>query len=177
MPGAEVIEGRSSASACALIALVSQIAGCAAAPRSAGAESNRADTVPAKNGIEAPARAHELPSNRANAETCAIGWMQIPAGVCVRFSELEQSDDLRSDLVAMDLLSKTGYVHLNLRIAVYRGEQKWCAFPAVLSLYQIEPGHQYAFRVPCSKSGTPIESGEPRLVVEVDEAIEMPRRK
>jgi hypothetical protein len=117
------------------------------------------------------------PDKSANVEPCAAGWIPLQGDVCIRFAKLEQGDDPRSDLVAMDLLSRTGYVHLNLRIAVYRGEQKWCAFPAVLSLYQIEPGHQYAFRVPCSKSGTPIESGEPRLVVEVDEAIEMPRRR
>ena len=101
--------------------------------------------------------------------------MRIPAGVCVRFSKLEQSDDLRSDMVAMDLVSKTGYVHLNLRIAVLRGAQEWCAYPAVLSLYKIEANRQYAFRIPCSRSGTPMDSGELRLVVEVDEAIEMPR--
>ena len=170
-----MIERRSSASACALIALVSQMAGCAASSRSAGAESTRADAAPAKNGVEAPAQTHELPSQSANAETCAVGWMQIPGGVCVRFSKLEQSDDLRSDLVAMDLVSKTRYVHLNLRIAVFRGAQEWCAYPGVLSLYQIEANRQYAFRIPCSTSGTPIDSGELRLVVDVDEAIEMPR--
>jgi len=43
--------------------------------------------------------------------------------------------------------------------------------------HQIEPNRQYAFRVPCSMSGTPVESGEPRLVVEVDEAIEVPHRQ
>ena len=170
-----MIERRSSASACALIALVSQMAGCAASSRSAGAESTRADAAPAKNGVEAPAQTREQPSQSAYAEKCAVGWMQIPGEVCVRFSKLEQSDDLSSDLVAMDLLSKTGYVHLNLRIAVFRGAQEWCAYPGILSLYQIEANRQYAFRVPCSTSGTPIDSGELRLVVGVDEAIEMPR--
>ncbi len=104
-----------------------------------------------------------------------MGWMQIAGGVCIRFSKLEQGDDPRGKLVAMDLLSRTGYVHLNLRISVFRGAQKWCAFPGILSLYQIEPNHQYAFRVPCSMSGAPVDGGEPRLAVEVDEAIEMPR--
>ena len=124
-----------------------------------------------------PANPAEAPGNVADAQTCAIGWMQIPAGVCVRFSKLEQSDDLRSDMVAMDLVSKTGYVHLNLRIAVLRGAREWCAYPAVLSLYKIEANRQYAFRIPCSRSGTPMDSGELRLVVEVDEAIEMPRSR
>lgn len=110
-------------------------------------------------------------------EPCATGWMQIQGGVCIRFSKLEQSDHPPAELVAMDLLSRTGYVHLNLRVAVFRGDQKWCAFPGVLSLYQIEPDRQYAFRVPCPTSGTPVQTGEPRLVVEVDEAIEMPRRQ
>jgi hypothetical protein len=105
-----------------------------------------------------------------------MGWMPIQGGVCIRFNRLEQENDPRADLVAMDLLSRTGYVHLNLRVAVFRGEQKWCAFPGVLSLYQIERDRQYAFRVPCSRTGTAVESGDPRLVVEVDEAIEMPRR-
>jgi len=151
------------------------MAGCAASSRRAGAEPTRADAAPANNGVEPPAQTHELPNQSANAETCAVGWMQIPGGVCVRFSKLEQSDDLRSDLVAMDLVSKTGYVHLNLRIVVLRGAREWCAYPGVLSLYQIEANRQYAFRIPCATSGTPIDSGELRLVVGVDEAIEMPR--
>src|SRR5713226_3332401 len=144
----------SSVMGCAFLAssLISQIAGCAASRPVGGTESSRAD-----------------------AEPCAMGWMQIAGGVCVRFSKLEQGDDPRGKLIAMDLLSRTGYVHLNLRISVFRGAQKWCAFPGVLSLYQIEPNHQYAFRVPCSMSGAPVDGGEPRLAAEVDEAIEMPR--
>jgi hypothetical protein len=166
----------SSVMGCAFLAssLISQIAGCAASRPVSGTESSRTAAVQGKNGIEAPSQTHE-PSSGANAEPCAMGWMQIAGGVCVRFSKLEQGDDPRGKLIAMDLLSRTGYVHLNLRISVFRGAQKWCAFPGVLSLYQIEPNHQYAFRVPCSMSGAPVDSGEPRLAAEVDEAIEMPR--
>ena len=161
---------------CALLAstFVWQVAGCAASSAASRTESSRAAAVPARNGIEAPSQTHQ-PSSGANAEPCAMGWMQIAGGVCIRFSKLEQGDDPRGKLVAMDLLSRTGYVHLNLRISVFRGAQIWCAFPGILSLYQIEPNHQYAFRVPCSMSGAPVDGGEPRLAVEVDEAIEMPR--
>jgi hypothetical protein len=106
-----------------------------------------------------------------------MGWMQIQRGVCIRFSKLEPGDDPRFDLVSLDVLSRTGYLYLNLRIAVYRGARKWCAYPEVLSLYRIEANRSYPFRVPCSLSGTPAEgeSGELRLVVEVDEALELPR--
>ena len=76
------------------------------------------------------------------------------------------------DVVAISLVSKTDYSHLGLRVAVFRGAERWCAFPTVLSLAQIEANHEYDFRVPCSMSGKPIDSGEFRLVVEVDEAIE-----
>jgi hypothetical protein len=161
---------------CALVtsALISQIAGCAPSRPVGTTESSRIAAVPPKNGIEAPSQIRE-PSNSANAEPCAMGWMQIGGGVCIRFSRLEHGDDPRADLVAMDLRSRTGYVHLGLRVAVFRGLQKWCAFPSVLSLYQIEPDRLYAFRVPCPVSGVPGERGEPRLAVEVDEAIEMHR--
>lgn len=153
-----------------------QMVGCAASRASRGTESSRALDVPAQNGIEAPGQTHE-PSSGANAEPCAMGWMQIQRGVCVRFSKLEPGDDPRFDLVAMDVLSRVGYLHLNLRIAVYRGARKWCAYPEVLSLYRIEANRPQSFRVPCSLSGTrgESESGELRLVVEVDEALEIPR--
>ncbi len=163
---------------CALLAstVMLQMLGCAASRAGSGTESSRAVDVPAQNGIEAPGQTHE-PSSGANVEPCAKGWMQIQRDVCIRFSKLEPGDDPRFDLVAMDLLSRTGYLYLNLRIAVYRGAQKWCAYPGVLSLNRIEADRQYPFSVPCSVSGTPgeSESGELRLVVEVDEALEIPR--
>src|SRR5713226_2040145 len=114
----------SSVMGCAFLAssLISQIAGCAASRPVGGTESSRAAAVQGKNGIEAPSQTHE-PSSGANAEPCAMGWMQIAGGVCVRFSKLEQGDDPRGKLIAMDLLSRTGYVHLNLRISVFRGAE------------------------------------------------------
>ena len=141
-------------------AVLSQfVVGCPKAPDTAGTQSARADAA--------------LARESATAGTCAPGWTQAQQDLCVRLSKLEPCNEPPVDLVALDLLSKTDYVHLGLRVADFRGPEKWCAFPTVLSLSQIEANHEYAFKVPCSLSGKPLEAGEFRLVVEVEEAIEM----
>lgn len=134
-------------------AVVSQAAGCA--PRCSREDgSGRADAVPAKEAA------------------CASGWAPVGTTLCVRFSGMERGDEPPVDLVAFRLVSKTDYAHLGLRVAVLRGAERWCAFPTTLSLAQIEANHDYDFRVPCSMSGKPIDRGEFRLAVEIDEAIE-----
>src|SRR5262245_27470900 len=121
--------------------VVSQVAGCA--PRcSANDRSGRADAALAQGGA------------------CASGWMPVGKTLCVRFSGLEQGDEPPVDLIAFSLVSKTDYVHLGLRVAVFRGAERWCAFPTTLSLAQIEANHEYDFRAPCSMSGKPLDRGE-----------------
>lgn len=137
--------------------VVCQVVGCA--PRcNADHRSDRADVA--------------LANESATAPPCANGWMPVDKALCIRFSGLEHGEEPPLDLVAFSLVSKTDYVHLGLRVAVFRGAEKWCAFPTVLSLAQIEANHDYALRVPCSMSGKLVGRGEFRLVVEVDEAIE-----
>ena len=139
-------------------AVLSQLVECTA-PRCNGAgRTDRADAT--------------LASDGAMATSCASGWMPVDKALCIRFAGLQQGDESPADVVAMTLVSKTDYAHLGLRVAVFRGAERWCAFPTVLSLAQIEANHEYDFRVPCSMSGKLVDSGEFRLVVEVDEAIE-----
>ena len=139
-------------------AVVLHLAACAAPSHDAGTRPDRPDAI----------RANEP----AKQKPCAGGWIPVHQALCVRFSGLEQGNSPPVDLVAMSLVSKTDYAHLGLRVAVFRGPEKWCAFPGVLSLAQVEANHEYAFRVPCALSGKPLENGEFRLAVEVDEAIE-----
>ena len=134
-------------------AVVCQAAGCA--PRcSAEDRSGRADAALAKE------------------TACANGWTPVGKALCVRLSGLERADEPPVDLVAFSLVSKTDYAHLGLRVAVFRGAERWCAFPTILSLSQIEANHEYDFRAPCSMSGKLVQRGELRLAVEIEEAIE-----
>ena len=139
-------------------AFVSQLVECTAQRGNAAGRSDRADAT--------------LASDGATKTSCASGWIPVGNTLCIRFSGLHQADEPPVNVVAMSLVSNTDYSHLGLRVAVFRGAESWCAFPTVLSLAQIEANHEYDFRVPCSMSGKPIDSGEFRLVVEVDEAIE-----